>query len=224
MFIRTKLKYFIFLFIFSIFLISSILCVKYLYEKSYKKNMKDGISSIAIEVIEKQLKSSKYTSYERSRVETVLNNWKNGTIDPEPSLLYAYLTKYKGDTILYLRISDEDGDIVGLGIKERHQDPNEGITIIKEEYPVYVHFTAPPSFSTELIPVKLRNKKERKNKEQWNQFTKLGLNHQKPMPIIWVSEPIPDKLEVSIWIYDKKGNKSDLIPIVNHLHEDDSKK
>ena len=37
------------------------------------------------------------------------------------------------------------------------------------------------------------------------------------LPPVWVSKPEPNKLDVWVWVFDKAGNKSETIKLINHV-------
>ncbi len=131
--------------------------------------------------------------------------------EPTPQLYFANLRSVKENADIYLTviIGDIDNDILGIGIKVKYFGAN-GSKVVKEEtYPVFIHKSF-PDISTHFFKVTIRNEDLVKDLDLWRQYVDGRL---KDTPPIILSIPEPDKVEVWLWVYDKAGNKSDLLKV-----------
>ena len=154
------------------------------------------------------------------------SKWQNGILDPEPFLLYNQMTQSRNDTTvagLSLCIYDEEKDVVGIIIEEEHFDSQGNKTTLKEKYPVFLHFTLNEVLCLKSMHVYIRNGNT-KDEEQWkeyeqksedqimNEFYALKKRTNGPfietLPDVWISIPEPKKINVNLYIYDRKGNVS----------------
>jgi hypothetical protein len=150
-------------------------------------------------------------------IETATSKYENNQVDQAPVILWAFLLNYLRDGLGSLDIEcyDEDKDLVGIGIKERYLDLNGKETTLIEEYPVMVRLksqTFPIGIS---LRVKIRNSDQRKSEQNWNDYIEKEGNNKLDFitsrmnfPDIWISLPDANKTEVEMYIYDKKGNRS----------------
>ncbi len=153
----------------------------------------------------------------------VLLKRDNGTIDPEPILVRAQLDQFKKETgpVLIVGVSDEDGDLVGIGVRELHTRPDNEPYVIEEEYPVFEH-RSEKTTTNRLFPIMIRNGAERKNEEAWREYLDKGPQNEDPwkaedIPALWISLPDAGKVEVEIWIYDRAGHKSAPVSVENWI-------
>ncbi|MEJ2648169.1 MAG: hypothetical protein P8016_07155, partial [Sedimentisphaerales bacterium] len=72
---------------------------------------------------------------------TAITLYKNNTVDLEPLLLAAWISKSYGveESNLGLAIYDEQQDVVGIIVKEQLNDPNGTVKILYEDYPVFIY-------------------------------------------------------------------------------------
>jgi hypothetical protein len=161
------------------------------------------------------------------RVQLALSKWQNGVIDREPILLTAILTKAQGARVpeVVLIAYDEDKDLLGIGVMERHKDGTER----SEEYPVYVHARPSRVRDGRWVPVYLRDEGQQKEKSRWEEYVRgdrideWSLRHvdryyQDTMPRVYVSLPDPNKVDILVYLYDRRGNKSSLVELTNRLN------
>jgi len=151
------------------------------------------------------------------RAEVALSKWENGVLDPQPILVDALLATPKGQNtpLILLVISDEDSDITGMGVREDHHKSGGQTDTIVETYPVYDSHS-PSAVSYELVPVKIRNSGEHKDEALWKHYA-VSAEPPSPetLPPVLVSVPEPNKVDVSIWVYDRAGHKSGPIALRN---------
>lgn len=162
------------------------------------------------------------------RRQLALSKWKNGVIDREPILLAAILSRTVGARAPRVGVFayDEDKDLLGLGVVERYKDGTER----SEEYPVYVHADSPRIVRPGIIPVNLRDKGQQKDESLWEEYVrgdkidKWSMGHTggkyylDTLPPVYVSLPDPNKVDVFVYLYDRRGNKSSLVELTNRLN------
>ncbi len=168
---------------------------------------------ISIGFCEKLLANPQVSKEIKSRAESVLQKRKDDYSDPEPILIYAVFveTEYrppKHPVYLAVGLSDEDGDIAGIGIRERHLQPNGQTMIIEEMYPIFCYGESQRFACILSVPVVIRKEGERKNEQFWQKYLERGVFDEKLMPNIWISTPQPGKVDVQVWIYDHSGHNS----------------
>ncbi|KPK77777.1 MAG: hypothetical protein AMJ79_02225, partial [Phycisphaerae bacterium SM23_30] len=90
----------------------------------------------------------------KSRAKVALQKWKNDKLDPEPILIRPGLVQPQDSNDIYLAIeaSDEDNDIVGILVREKHVKSNEQVIFIEEEYPFFENQQVIPA-GVHIIPV-----------------------------------------------------------------------
>ena len=158
------------------------------------------------------LKGSPYYS---EQLQKAANLWENGVCDPEPILFDAILAKWdSSDTVFGIISSDEDNDLKGIIVREKH-----AADIFQETYPVFVGggFRVPVS-GVEIAIARSRTQNQRKNEELWEQYAALaaevGENEPPPAaPPLWISIPEPNQIEVWVQLYDKAGHKSNQVKL-----------
>ena len=158
----------------------------------------------------------------KSRAKVALQKWKNDKLDPEPILIRPGLVQPQDSNDIYLAIeaSDEDNDIVGILVREKHVKSNEQVIFIEEEYPFFENQQVIPA-GVHIIPVMIRKNNERKSEKHWKIFTDIGISHKDLLPFVWISIPVPGKIEVEVSVYDQKGHKSAPVFLENYLDQDD---
>lgn len=151
----------------------------------------------------------------KERAKQTLSKWENGFVDPKPVLIDALLITPKGEKkpVLLLAISDEDQDLLGIGIRERYLEPNGSAgDIIEETYPVYSS-DPPPVVSHQIVPITIRTTAQRKDRELWKQYVEAGGLSEEGLPPLWVSVPDPNRVDVWVWLYDRQGHKSEPVQL-----------
>lgn len=212
-----KLKYVL---IFLSFLCVSIIAFLFYSYTSSPTDRENYIRIASVGMCERLLSNPKIPKYVRSSAELALEKWENGRIDPEPILLFAALTKNrtKGYIRLSLAISDENGDVAGIGIREKHVKSNSEIEIIEEEYPVFGYGLT--ITSTQSLPFEIRSGNERKNEKQWQNYLEIGIWDRDMRPDLWISIPESGEKEVEVWVYDHGGNKSNTVQLENKVTDE----
>jgi hypothetical protein len=131
--------------------------------------------------------------------------------------LFAVLTKNKtkGYIRLSLAISDENGDVAGIVIREKHVKSNGEIEVIEEKYPVFGYGLT--ITSTQSLPFEIRSGNERKNEKQWQNYLEIGIWDREMRPDLWISIPESGKKEIEVWLYDHGGHKSNTVLLENKI-------
>lgn len=118
-----------------------------------------------------------------------------------------------------LFIYDEDKDLDGFVIKEEHVNDLGQREIIEDTYPLFTHFTPLDIFDTIWFPFHPRTESDRKDEALWGMFLENRMNIAElnigDYPPIYISTPDDDKITVWVWLYDKLGNKSNEVKLLN---------
>ena len=145
----------------------------------------------------------------RALAKEAIDKWNNNYLDPQPILINASLLYFKHNQsfALDLILSDEDEDVAGIGVREFHKDIDSRTMKIEEKYPV---FGSQAIGGSQLPSVRIRNNPvvDRKDEEKWQSYLDNGMWDRDVQPDLWISRPIPEKLEVEVWVYDHAGHKS----------------
>jgi hypothetical protein len=140
----------------------------------------------------------------------VLLNRENSTIEAEPVLISAHLVisagKYRN--LLAIGVSDEDGDLVGVSIREQRPRSLESPLVVEEEYPLFVGVPSKAA-NTYVFPVRIRQGNERKDESNWQTYVDGGGGSPEHMPPVWVSVPELGKIDIEVWLYDAAGHKTE---------------
>ncbi len=159
------------------------------------------------------------------QLQKAANLWENGVCDPEPILFDAILAKWdSSDTVFGIISSDEDNDLQGIIVREKH-----AADIFEETYPVFVGggFQV-PIYAGGITMARIRTQNQRKNEELWEQYAALAaeVGENEPLPAappLWISIPEPNEVEVWVQLYDKAGNKSNQVKLRYIDHTQDPK-
>jgi hypothetical protein len=165
------------------------------------------------------------------RRQLALSKWQNGVVDREPILLVAILTRAVGAHVLDVVVFayDEDKDLLGLGVVERYKDGTQR----SEEYPIYVHADSTRIVRPGSIPVYLRDKGQQKDESRWEEYIRGdridkwsmghtgGTYYRDTLPPVYISLPDPNKVDVLVYLYDRRGNKSPPVELTNRLNVND---
>jgi hypothetical protein len=162
------------------------------------------------------------------RARLALSKWQNGVIDHELILLTATLARASKERPLVVTLVafDEDKDLLGFGAVEKCKDGTER----SEEYPVYVHLKQLGVIDTRAISVQVRDKSQQKDESRWEEYIRgkkideWSLKHvhnyyTDTMPSVYVSLPDPNSVDVLIYLYDRGGNRSPPVELINHLNK-----
>ncbi len=181
--------------------------------------------------------NSKHASPEkRELARKILRRWDNGVVEPEPILLDAWLTKGTLDestgqmrydwmfdpsgtapAALYLMVVDEDDDLLGIRIREKYVLPNGVESSFEETYPACIDGRQRSFLGATLIPVHLRLGNRVKDEAQWQAYAdqagRRDDSRKMTQPRIWITEPDPNAVMVSVSVYDRKGHESGVVPV-----------
>ncbi len=170
------------------------------------------------------------------RAERIMRQWDNGELDPEPVLLTVRLStrefsKTSGE--LEVIVLDEDGDLLGIRIRETYRLPNGVESVFEEDYPVYVDLGG-LSLGDRRFLVRYRTGLQVKDASRWRRLVQhvqavpkssakrapAGLESELTKPPVWIATPEPNRVEVSVSVYDRAGHESESVP-VDWLFEDE---
>ncbi|MBA7676102.1 hypothetical protein ES703_84343 [subsurface metagenome] len=141
-------------------------------------------------------------------------------MDPVPILIDVRLAtpKEKKETMLALAISDEDKDLVGVGVREQHlKTDGTKPKIIEEVYSVFGS-CSPVSVSYFAIPIRIRESaSDVKDDKLWENYVESGEFAPEAMPPLLVSVPDHNRVDVWVWLYDRAGHKSETVRLRNRI-------
>jgi hypothetical protein len=172
----------------------------------------------------------------RELAREVVQRWDNGVVEPEPILLEAWMTRGKLDeetgkmtydspldgsgtapTALYLLVVDEDDDLLGIHVREKHVLPSGVESSFEETYPAWGGGRQKSLLGVTLIPVYPRSGNRVKDEAQWQAYVdhvgRKDGSAKMTQPRIWITEPDPNAVSISVSVYDKKGHESDTVSV-----------
>ena len=185
------------------------------------------------------IKKPELSADAKSRAKLAISQWQNDFVDSKPILIHAKLGQPKkvDKTILGYIIFDEDRDTVGFVIKEEHVDSNGVKTVLEEDYPAYVHCLPFEVVDAHWVSIQIRDKHQRKDEKLWSEYVNTDFEHlvkkhvssndlstetfyqgkfwEDTLPPVWVSMPEPNKVDVWVYVYDKAGNSSEPLKLLN---------
>jgi len=187
-------------------------------DKSANRKEKKEIREASITFCKRFLGDPNLPERVRFFTRLAIQKRENNSLDSEPILIRALLARpERMETVtLALAISDEDGDVAGIGVRERRIGASGDSIIIEEEYPVFGYQSLRIA-TFQIIPVAIRKDDERKNEQLWEKYLETGVWKRDVIPPIWVSLPVPGKTDVEVWVYDHAGHKSEAIPLENKM-------
>jgi len=168
----------------------------------------------------------------KGRAKEALAKLDDGIMDYVPFPIHAALRcKDSGEALLILECFDEDRDLRGIHIWEKHTDPNGAVTTIEEYYPVYVAWPETLILWRGVVSVEPRNANQRKDEDAWKDYVILVLEDlvrkfvykgpvdereklpptealNRKMPPIWISVPEANRVAVFVSVYDSAGHES----------------
>ncbi len=174
------------------------------------------------EMIEKLVTGSNLGDFSdvKNNTQYAISKYNKKSIDPEPVLVFAHIEEDSENpkATLSLLSYDEDGDLSGILIKEKHIDSSGNEMIFEEEYPVFIFWKPPKGVFMFFIFNHIRKNGQIKSEEIWKRYID-GLNVEKStirsvvdwertLPEVFVSVPEPNKVEVEMYLYDRAGHKS----------------
>jgi hypothetical protein len=133
---------------------------------------------------------------------------------------------------------DRTTDVLGIGVKEEWSDPNGTRVVLKEQYPVYTHRSMNSPYHLMNVPVRVRKVGQRKDEKLWADYVAMDYEKllkdtvpagsfaeilqlwQDTLPAIRVSLPSPEKLSVSVYVYDKAEHESNAVNVLLRRQED----
>jgi len=222
-----------------IFLFSTLILLSLTAFGCKRKESYTEKTNSVIYVLNESTKHTKWPISVKKRAEVAMAKWRNGVLDATPILVSASLIKFQGLTKidLALTVFDEDRDTVGFGIREEYIDFVETPKILEEQYPVYLHCLPLVVADVHLVPTNIRTAYQKRDKKLWKDY--LSLDYEKAykeylqgrepydvnmypenfweetLPPVLISIPEPNKVDVWVWVYDKAGNKSDPVKLLN---------
>ena len=173
----------------------------------------------------------------RQRAQEAVERWDNGTLDPEPILLEAWLQEGRRDeysgrmmyglmgkvsaeapAVLNLFVVDEDRDLLGVRIREKYVLPNGIESSYEEIYPAYVGGVDKIAFlGAVCMPAHFRSGNRVKDEQRWQVYVdQAGRDSDSgkiPKPPLWITAPDPNAVEVLISVYDRQGHESSPIAV-----------
>jgi hypothetical protein len=177
----------------------------------------------------------------KERAEEAMAKYRNKTLDPEPVLIGATLGKPTGIDQVYLNllVYDECEDLEGFVVKEECYDPNGAQFEFEERYPAFAHLLMTGVADIVSIPVHIRDVHERKDEERWAKYcdqplpahTEESMSGEKlprgssmsdtrweaTLPPVWISIPEPNRVIISLYLYDCAGYRSNRVTLLNLL-------
>ena len=204
-------------------------------QKSSESEDYDHIVHLLTEIIE----APNIPIYFKNHAELAISKWSNGIVDREPITVYASLSKPQGveQTYLAFILFDEDQDIAGLVVQEEYTNSNGVKTILQENYPAYIQYQCLEVMRSYAVPIHIRDKNQRKDEKLWQVYTTRDINdlmkedieggrlsEESPqqgqfwednLPPVYISIPKPNRIDVWIWIYDRAGNKSEPVKLLD---------
>ncbi len=153
----------------------------------------------------------------QSRITRAISAWNNDQVDKVPILFYAKVVKQSnsGEYYLILPFSDEDANILGIGIREV-RNSNGRKNVVEERYPIYIQ-NSPHAVFMALIPIQERTANQTKDETAWSLYMRgegeFSISKEK-MPPLWISLPDDPNRIPEVFLYDKDGHVSEFIPIV----------
>lgn len=143
-------------------------------------------------------------------VKDILLNRVNSTVEREPVLIFTcqVISAGKSRNFLTFGVSDEDGDLVGVSIREQRPRSDMGPLVIEEEYPLFMGVPSKAA-NTYAFPVRIRQGNERKDESSWQTYIERGGGSLEDMPPVWISVPESGKIDLEIRLYDAAGHKTE---------------
>lgn len=192
-------------------------------------------------VLDQRMKHPKSPNITRRRAMLAKSRWENGIVDPQPFLVEAILVKFEGFDEIYLTLTilDEDQDVIGFAIKEEQIGADSVFKTLYERYPVFIFCLPFITCDVHLVPIQIRTKQQQKDEGLWRKYLDLDYEElyknytkerarsddtaypevfwEETLPPVWLSIPEPNKVDVWIWVYDKTGNKSEPVRLLNFI-------
>jgi len=179
----------------------------------------------------------------RERARTALAKYQDQVQDRQPILIVARLITLqemkKYDFALW--VFDEDRDLAGFVVREEVHGLDGTTTTLEERYPIFAHLV--PTWIDYVyhdysVPIRIRSTHQRKDEKQWADYAGMDFGKvvrdrlpdqsvdgfwsgfwtlwEETLPAVWMSLPEPNRVDVSFYVYDKAGNKSNIVkPLID---------
>ncbi|MHC4657116.1 MAG: hypothetical protein ACYS91_19185 [Planctomycetota bacterium] len=143
-------------------------------------------------------------------VKDILVNRVNSTVEREPVLIFTGLliSAGKSRNFLTFGLSDEDGDLLGVLMREQRSRSDMNPLVVEEEYPLFMGLRCKAA-NTYVFPVRIRQGNERKDENSWQTYIERGGGSLEDMPPVWISVPESGKIDVELQLFDKAGHKTE---------------
>lgn len=192
-----------------------ILCFQFLKEPS-EENIIGAYGRLGVQSMKGYLDNLILTEDAEYRGKVAIEQWRNDEIDPVPVLIFAVIKKISDDrNLLTMYFSDEDADVLGFGLREVFRTDEGHEESIEEICPVFEHLS-PPSVWSCFFEVEPRVGRQ-KNAESRNEYVRDPNAEQRPY--IVASVPEPGETDVWIWLYDRAGNQSEPVKVLNSIRD-----
>ena len=181
---------------------------------------------ITVRTLNRISENSNLTEYERKTALAAVELWKNNAIDVKPVLISAFISQAEGveEPNISIIFYDEDKDVLGIGFRESRKIDDGTNNILIETYPVYNYNFFPSEVFVGWLGFNIRKANDRKNENLWQEYLNENVEQMNieaigntPIPPVIVSIPEPKSVDVEIWIYDRAGNESEPIKLLNRL-------
>jgi hypothetical protein len=146
----------------------------------------------------------------RERFKLAVEKYQNKTIDTEPILLREgwFVQRNKSEEfVLVISVFDEDKDLLGIIVKEETQNTKGTVSILEEEYPVFISYPHILGSDNYKISFSIRKNNQRKDDKLWEAFTLMDFSELKKKGDKYISnvlKPPPSVLESFSEIIDTK--------------------
>ena len=155
----------------------------------------------------------------QKRIDKAILECGNKKQDTVPILFFAEVRRPKDreQIYLYLAFYDEDANLLGIGIREKSNNPDK---CMEERYPIYIEHSQPAAWQAILPVSERRNKDQCKDETVWSLYMRseggFSISEEK-IPIIWISLSDYKDDMPEVFLYDKDGNVSEFLQIENKL-------
>ena len=146
----------------------------------------------------------------RERANLALSYLQNDTVDM-PVLIASFVDVPNSNSLQDIHILglDDDRDLLGVGISEEIGE-GDNSTVTEECFPIFELQSLDQYFAT-YWPIKFRQANEVQNDKEWTDYTLT--ENRELLPKVLISNPEDKDVKTSIWLYDKQGNKSNLVSL-----------
>lgn len=186
-------------------------------DKSSPPDEDEVAHRVSVRVCAKIMTNPTAPEYAKSYAKEVVLKRENGIVDPEPILIRVGLDLLKKEGPgLIIAASDEDGDLLGIVVREWRGKSGDNPLLIEEKYPIFGNRVDKAAYYR-FFPVVIRKVDERKNEEEWKAYLAKGPWDAEHIPDLYISVPDPGKVDIEISVYDRQGHKSSPVEIENWM-------